>query len=186
MLRLEVSASLLSSVSSFASACQLPETSSSIANSVPRLAIRLSLMLPPDSLMTRVSSWTIPVRSLPIAETARCCFICGIVVGGVRGLRWLTGSVPEEGRVANLASGRRRRRRLAWGSLAPVALPAPCEVREHSNQYVFRQPGRPRLAHGIRRHPGPRCLEETPRAARRQWYLRCRRRRHDRRIGYTA
>ena len=43
--------------------------------------MRLSLMLPPDSLMTRVSSWTIPVRSLPIAETARCCFICGWRLG---------------------------------------------------------------------------------------------------------
>src|SRR5438105_12843958 len=50
MLRLLVSARRFSSVSSFASACQLPDTSSSIANSVPRLAMRLSLMLPPDSL----------------------------------------------------------------------------------------------------------------------------------------
>ena len=56
MLRPLVSARRLSSVSSFASACQLPDTSSSIANSVPRLAMRLSLMLPPHSLMTRVSS----------------------------------------------------------------------------------------------------------------------------------
>src|SRR5256884_3755570 len=45
MLRLLVSARRFSSVSSFASACQLPDTSSSIANSVPRLAMRLSLML---------------------------------------------------------------------------------------------------------------------------------------------
>ena len=75
--RLLVSISRLSSVSSFARACQLPDTSSSIANSVPRFAIRLSLMLPPHSVITRVSSWTIPVRSLPIADTARCCFIFG-------------------------------------------------------------------------------------------------------------
>ena len=47
MLRLLVSARRLSSVSSLASACQLPDTSSSIANSVPRLAMRLSLILPP-------------------------------------------------------------------------------------------------------------------------------------------
>ena len=58
-----------------ASACQLPLTSSSIANSEPSAAMRLSAMLPPQSLMTRVSSWTMPVRSLPMAETARCCFI---------------------------------------------------------------------------------------------------------------
>src|SRR5580658_6091942 len=73
--RLLVSIRRFSSVSSFARACQLPDTSSSIANSVPRFAIRLSLMLPPHSVITRVSSWTIPVRSLPIADTARCCFI---------------------------------------------------------------------------------------------------------------
>src|SRR5579863_5830998 len=186
MLRLPVSESRLSSVSSLARACQLPDTSSSMANSVPRFAMRLSLILPPDSLMTRVSSWTIPVRSLPIAETARCCFICADVVTALWWLRCLTGSVPEQGRDANLAPGRLRRHGLAWGPPAPVALPAPCEVREHSNRYVCRQPGRPRLAHDIRGQPGPRCLEETPRAARRQWHLRCRGRRHDRRIGYTA
>src|SRR5438094_511196 len=45
MLRLLVSARRLSSVSSFASACQLPDTSNNIANSVPRFAMRLSLML---------------------------------------------------------------------------------------------------------------------------------------------
>src|SRR5215831_11107264 len=94
MLRLEVSASRLSSVSSFASACQLPDTSSSIANSVPRLAMRLSLMLPPDSLMTRVSSWTMRVRSLPMAETARCCFICRWRLGMPAFAR---GSVPGAG-----------------------------------------------------------------------------------------
>src|SRR3954463_15013942 len=64
-----------SSLSSLASECQLPETRTSIANSLPRLAIRLSLMEPPQSEMTRVRSWTIPVRSLPMADTARCCFI---------------------------------------------------------------------------------------------------------------
>ena len=37
--------------------------------------MRLSLMEPPQSEMTRVRSWTIPVRSLPMADTARCCFI---------------------------------------------------------------------------------------------------------------
>jgi hypothetical protein len=37
-------------------------------------------MFPPHSLITRVSSWTIPVRSLPIAETAKCCFICALTV----------------------------------------------------------------------------------------------------------
>ena len=37
------------------------------------------------SLMTRVSSWTMPVRSLPMAETARCCFIGSEVDGMGRG-----------------------------------------------------------------------------------------------------
>src|SRR5689334_8039451 len=64
-----------SSLSSLASECQLPLTRMSIANSLPRLAIRLSLMDPPQSEITRVRSWTIPVRSLPMADTARCCFI---------------------------------------------------------------------------------------------------------------
>src|ERR1700676_258341 len=74
-LRAAVSARRASSDSTRASVCQLPLTSSSIANSEPSAAIRLSAILPPQSLMTRVSSWTMPVRSLPIAETARCCFI---------------------------------------------------------------------------------------------------------------
>src|SRR4051812_174693 len=64
-----------SSLSSLASECQLPVTSTSMANSLPRLAIRLSLIDPPESEITRVRSWTIPVRSLPMADTARCCFI---------------------------------------------------------------------------------------------------------------
>lgn len=38
-------------------------------------------MLPPHSLITRVSSWTIPVLSLPIAETAKCCFIVSVSAG---------------------------------------------------------------------------------------------------------
>src|SRR4051812_14689763 len=64
-----------SSLSSLARECQLPLTSTSMANSLPRLAMRLSLMEPPQSEITRVRSWTIPVRSLPMADTARCCFI---------------------------------------------------------------------------------------------------------------
>ena len=69
------SPSRCSSLSSLASECQLPVTSTSIANSLPRLAMRLSLIDPPQSEITRVRSWTIPVRSLPMADTARCCFI---------------------------------------------------------------------------------------------------------------
>src|SRR5262245_10991391 len=69
------SPSRCSSLSSLASECQLPLTRTSMANSLPRLAMRLSLMDPPQSEITRVRSWTIPVRSLPMAETARCCFI---------------------------------------------------------------------------------------------------------------
>ncbi len=33
--------------------------------------MRLSLIFPPHSLITRVSSWTIPVRSLPIARNGQ-------------------------------------------------------------------------------------------------------------------
>jgi hypothetical protein len=52
----EASPSFCSSPSSLASVCQLPETSSSIANSLPSAAIRLSSTLPPQSTTTRVRS----------------------------------------------------------------------------------------------------------------------------------
>ena len=69
------SASFLNSPSSLASVCQLPFTSSSIANSLPNDVMRLSLMLPPQSATTLESSWTKPTRSLPTAEITICCFI---------------------------------------------------------------------------------------------------------------
>src|SRR6516162_4474707 len=138
MLRLEVSASRLSSVSSFASACQLPDTSSSIANSVPRLAMRLSLMLPPDSLMTRVSSWTMPVRSLPMAETARCCFICRWRLGVPA---FATGSLPGAGAgcepyVARTATRRSMHQREACLSIT-AARNIACFPRKASPQHMF-------------------------------------------------
>ncbi len=103
-----LSASRASSDSMRASACQLPLTSSNIANSEPSAAMRLSAILPPQSVMTRVSSWTIPVRSLPMAETARCCFIASQLTVD-------HGSVPGLTRLANDTGGS-----LASGWPAPV------------------------------------------------------------------
>ncbi len=71
----EASASFLNSPSSFASVCQLPVTSSSIANSLPSDVMRLSLMLPPQSVTALARSWTMPTRSPPTAEITICCFI---------------------------------------------------------------------------------------------------------------
>ena len=50
------SPSFLSSVSSLASVCQLPDTSNSIANSLPSAVMRLSTMLPLQSSTMRVRS----------------------------------------------------------------------------------------------------------------------------------
>ena len=69
------SARRLSSDSRRATACQLPVTSSSMANSPPRGSMRLSLMLAPQSAMVRTRSWASPGRSLPMAEMARNCFM---------------------------------------------------------------------------------------------------------------
>ena len=80
------SATFLTSVSIFASECQLPEISSAIANSLPSADIRLSTMLPPQSAITRVRSCTMPVRSLPMADRAISCFIRESRLGG-RGSR---------------------------------------------------------------------------------------------------
>src|SRR5678815_3817655 len=78
----------VSSLSSLARECQLPLTNTSMANSFPRLAMRLSLMEPPQSEITRVRSWTIPVRSLPMADTARCCFIWRRVYRSLLACEW--------------------------------------------------------------------------------------------------
>src|SRR6187431_923898 len=78
----------VSSLSSLARECQLPLTNTSMANSFPRLAMRLSLMEPPQSAITRVRSWTIPVRSLPMADTARCCFIWRRVYRSLLACEW--------------------------------------------------------------------------------------------------
>jgi hypothetical protein len=56
--------------------------------------MRLSVIFPPHSLITRVSSWTIPVRSLPIAETAKCCFICALTVEFLVIARSVPGAAP--------------------------------------------------------------------------------------------
>ena len=77
------SAIFLISDSILASECQLPDTSRAITNSLPSADIRLSMMLPPQSEIARVRSCTMPVRSLPMAERARSCFIRG---GGSAGL----------------------------------------------------------------------------------------------------
>src|SRR6202021_2707032 len=69
------SASFLNSPSSLARVCQLPLTSSSMANSLPSEVMRLSLMLPPQSAIALDSSWTMPTRSLPTAEMTICFFI---------------------------------------------------------------------------------------------------------------
>ncbi len=61
--------------------CQLPATSSSIANSDPKAAMRLSLMLPPQSMITRVSSCTTAVGSPPTAEMTMSCSIDESVSG---------------------------------------------------------------------------------------------------------
>ena len=67
--------SFLNSPSSLARVCQLPLTSSSMANSLPSEVMRLSLMLPPQSAIALESSWTMPTRSPPTAEITICCFI---------------------------------------------------------------------------------------------------------------
>src|SRR5690349_14336464 len=59
-----------------------------MANSLPSVAMRLSLIDPPQSVMTRVRSWTIPVRSLPMADTARCCFIWRRVYRSLLACEW--------------------------------------------------------------------------------------------------
>ena len=55
--------------------CQLPDTSNSMATSEPNAAILLSLMLPPQSMMTRVNSCTTAVGSPPTAEMTMSCSI---------------------------------------------------------------------------------------------------------------
>ena len=107
-----------SSLSSLASECQLPLTSTSIANSLPRLAMRLSLMDPPQSEMTRVRSWTIPVRSLPMADTARCCFIWPRVYRRPFGLR-MAGVRPYHARPFSTTLGFR----MYAGSLVALVTP---------------------------------------------------------------
>jgi len=69
------SAIFLNSPSSFASVCQLPFTSSSMANSLPSEVMRLSLILPPQSATALDNSWTMPTRSPPTALITICCFI---------------------------------------------------------------------------------------------------------------
>ena len=75
MVRPDDSPSFCSSPSSLARVCQLPATSSSIANSLPSAVMRLSRTLPPQSTTTRVRSKTRPVRSLPMAQIAISCFM---------------------------------------------------------------------------------------------------------------
>jgi len=68
-------ANFVSSRSMRLTVCQFPDTSSSIATSEPNDAILLSLMLPPQSMMTRVSSCTTAVGSPPTAEMTMSCSI---------------------------------------------------------------------------------------------------------------
>ncbi len=129
------------------------ETSTSIANSLPRLAIRLSLMDPPQSEITRVRSWTIPVRSLPMADTARCCFI------------W---------RECTAGGGLRTRSVRPYHARPFLSNPRISHVR--------RQPGGARDPDAAGRQYRFRRLVASPRIPRREWHHRHRRRRFHRRI----